>query len=96
MKLSVTDTGVALESENDAEALTLFRFVFPKTEGKEVRKHKKHQHKKICDLCTKQFKGLKGLNSHRSRMHGIRSKKYEINKRFYEGRKVAETLSHSN
>ena len=32
-----------------------------------IRKHKRHQHTKVCDLCGRKCKGLNGLGIHKAK-----------------------------
>jgi hypothetical protein len=97
MKITITNGVVTAVSESKLEALQLVsltlesRELQPKPEVK-VRKHKRHSFLKKCDVCGKEYRGLIGLNSHRSRAHHIRSAGFEQNQKYYAKRQQkAET-----
>lgn len=68
MQIQIRGNNVVLTSETKAEALMLTSmYLADETEPvakKEVKKHKKHQHIKICPICGKKCRGNIGLNVH--------------------------------
>lgn len=84
MKFELNKGVVTLTSETPEEALTLFRVAVKTTDvfAPQLRKHKKHNFKKSCPECGKQFKGNRGLAGHRMVVHKWRSPNYERNKEY--------------
>ena len=66
MKVSLIDGRTVATAETIADVKTLMSLV---SEGgvRAYRKHKKHNHKKVCYKCGRAYKGKQGLAKHQSK-----------------------------
>lgn len=67
MKIEIKGTTVIATSETKEEAQTLFTLSQSQGGVRAHKPHKKHNHRKECEMCGEFFKGLQGLGIHKAK-----------------------------
>ncbi len=80
MKFTIIKGNITLTSESDDEALTLFKVATSQvTKGESV----KDESSCSCDVCGATFKNARGVRTHKSHIHRVKSSNTEQNRRYY-------------